>query len=54
MIEKKDLSVFNQEMLDLEFKVLFEKGYKEFLLSELRIELMDASHKLAKELAAGV
>ena len=32
---RKNLSTFDQEMKDPEFKKSFEEGYKEFLWSEL-------------------
>lgn len=51
---KNELSTFNREMQNLEFKNAFEKGYKEFLLSELVIELMEENHKTVRGLAKEV
>ena len=51
MTENDSLSTFDQEMLNPEFKASFEKGYREFLLSELIIDLMQESHKSVRKLA---
>jgi DNA-binding Xre family transcriptional regulator len=51
MTKKKALSTFDQEMRNPKFKASFEKGYKEFLLSELLIDLMEESHKSVRKLA---
>jgi DNA-binding Xre family transcriptional regulator len=51
MTKKDSLSTFDQEMLDPEFKASFERGYKEFLLSELLMDLMEESHKSVRKLA---
>lgn len=50
---KKARSTFDRMMEDPEFKKRFEEGYREFLLSELLIDLMNdekvSVRKLAKE-----
>jgi hypothetical protein len=50
MSEKK-LSTFEREMQDPEFRESFEKGYREFALSEVLIDLMKESHKTVRGLA---
>lgn len=54
MKKKKVLSMYDELMLDPEFKKEFDKGYKELLLSELEICLKEkdfiAAKKLQKEI----
>lgn len=50
-MKKKSKSTFEREMEDPEFKVEFEKGYKEFVLSEVLSDLMAESHKSVRGLA---
>lgn len=45
------LSTFEREMQNPEFKRLFNKEYKEFLLSELILALMDDDKKSVRKLA---
>jgi transcriptional regulator with XRE-family HTH domain len=51
---KKSVTTFEREMQHPEFKEAFEEGYKEFLLSELLIDLMTESHKSVRKLAEEV
>lgn len=51
---RKNLSTFDQEMKDPEFKKSFEEGYKEFLWSELIVDLMEETQKSVRGLAAEV
>ena len=51
---KKIRSTFEREMADAEFCEAFEKGYKEFCLSEILIDLMKESHKTVRGLAKEV
>jgi DNA-binding Xre family transcriptional regulator len=50
---KKAISTFEREMKNTKFKKAFDKSYKEFLLSELFVAIMDEDEisvrKLAKE-----
>jgi plasmid maintenance system antidote protein VapI len=48
---KKTESLFEQEMKNKKFKESFEKGYKEFLLSELLISLLENDKVSIRELA---
>lgn len=48
--QKKE-TIFEQEMKNKKFKDSFEKGYKEFLLSELLISLMENDSVSIRELA---
>jgi hypothetical protein len=47
----KPLSTFEKEMQNKAFKKEFEKEYKEFLLSELIITLMEGDEKSVRKLA---
>ena len=49
--DKKKLSTFDKMMQDPKRKKVFEEGYREFLLSELLIDLMDDEHVSVRELA---
>ena len=49
--EKKFESSFDEFISDTERKNSFEKGYKEFLLSELIIALMEEDEKSVRLLA---
>ena len=51
---KKSLSTFEREMKNAKFKKAFEKGYKEFLLSELLIAIMEKDDISVRELAKEV
>ena len=51
---KKTISTFEREMKNRKFKKSFEKGYKEFLLSELLIAMMDGDEKSIRELSKEV
>ena len=51
---KKQLSTFDREMSDSSFKAEFTKEYKEFLLSELIIALMQEDNKSVRKLALEV
>ena len=48
---RKNLSTFDQEMKDPDFKKSFEEGYKEFLWSELIVDLMEEAQKSVRGLA---
>ena len=48
---KKNLSTFEREMQDDKFRESFKKGYREFLLSEVLLSLMEESHKTVRGLA---
>lgn len=50
-MNRKKLSTFDQEMKDPAFKKSFEEGYKEFLWSELLIDLMEEGQKTVRGLA---
>lgn len=50
-MSKKPLSTFEREMQDDKFRQSFEKGYREFSLSEMIMELMKESHKTVRGLA---
>lgn len=47
----KQLSTFDKEMQNKTFRKKFEKEYKEFLLSELIIALMEDNGKTVRKLA---
>ena len=44
-MSKRSLSTFEREMQDDKFRESFKKGYREFLLSEVILSLMEESHK---------
>jgi len=48
---KKTETIFEREMKNKKFKEDFNKGYKEFLLSELLISLMENDKVSIRELA---
>ncbi len=48
---KKVLTTFEREMLDNDFRESFEKEYREFVLSEVLIDLMKESHMTVRGLA---
>ena len=48
---KKNLATFEREMQDDKFRESFKKGYREFLLSEVLLSLMEESHKTVRGLA---
>jgi hypothetical protein len=50
-MSKKILSTFEREMQDDEFRESFEKGYREFSLSEILMGLMKENHKTVRGLA---
>lgn len=50
-MSKKTLSTFEREMQDAKFRESFERGYREFVLSEILIGLMKESHKTVRGLA---
>lgn len=54
MTKKQIPTTFEREMLDSDFKGLFDKGYQRFLLSELLTNLMEESHKSVRGLAEEV
>lgn len=51
---KKVLSTFEREMKNPTFKKAFEKGYKNFLLSELLIAIMEEDEISVRELSKEV
>lgn len=51
---KKSMSTFEREMKNTRFKKAFEKGYKEFLLSELLIAIMEEDEISVRTLAKEV
>jgi DNA-binding Xre family transcriptional regulator len=51
---KKVLSTFEREMKNAKFKKAFDKSYKEFLLSELLIAIMEEDEVSVRELAKEV
>ncbi len=51
---EKILTTFEKEMKNPKFKKAFDKGYKEFLLSELLIAMMAGDEKSVRELAKEV
>jgi DNA-binding Xre family transcriptional regulator len=48
---KKQISTFEQEMLDVSFKKEFDKAYQEFALSELLLALMQEGKTSVRKLA---
>lgn len=54
IMNKKPLSTFEREMKNAKFKKAFEKGYKELLLSELLIAIMEKDEKSVRALAKEV
>lgn len=50
-MSKKVLSTFEREMQNQEFREAFEKGYREFSLSEVLLGLMKENHKTVRGLA---
>ncbi len=48
---KKTLSTFEREMKNAKFKKAFDKSYKEFLLSELLIAIMENDEISVRDLA---
>lgn len=50
-MSKRSLSTFEREMQDDKFRESFKKGYREFLLSEVILSLMEESHKTVRGLA---
>ena len=53
-MSKKALSTFEREMRHVRFKKAFEKSYKQFLLSELLIAMMEKDEKSVRGLAKEV
>lgn len=51
---KKIMSTYDKEMTNSRFKKYFEKKYKEFLLSELLIAIMQKDHTSVRSLAKEV
>lgn len=54
IMSKKKLSTFDREMKNPQFKKAFDKSYKEFLLSELIIAMMEEDSLSVRELAQAV
>jgi hypothetical protein len=52
MIKKQQLSTFDREMQDPAFQEEFEKEYKEFLLSETILAMMEGAQKSVRKLAS--
>ena|SRR3990167_4522646 len=50
----KKISTFEREMKNASFRKKFEKEYKEFLLSEIIIALMENDNKTVRKLAEEV
>ena len=50
----KTISTFEREMQNTAFKQEFDKGYKDFVLSEILIDLMHENHKTVRGLAEEV
>lgn len=50
-MSKPAVSTFEREMKNAKFKKAFEKGYKELLLSELLIAIMENDEKSVRSLA---
>lgn len=48
---KKVMSTYDREMKNAKFKKAFDKSYKEFLLSELLIVIMEKDEKSVRKLA---
>lgn len=53
-MSKKPISTFEREMKNVKFKKAFQKSYKELLLSELLIAIMEKDDKSVRELAKEV
>ncbi|HSW69556.1 MAG TPA: hypothetical protein VLI69_05335 [Gammaproteobacteria bacterium] len=53
-MSKKTISTFDREMKNAKFKKAFEKNYKELLLSELLIAMMENDEKSVRVLAKEV
>lgn len=53
-MSKKSISTFEREMKNEKFKKAFEKSYKELLLSELLIAIMENDEKSVRKLAKEV
>lgn len=53
-MSKKSISTFEREMKNAKFKKSFEKSYKELLLSELLIAIMENDEKSVRMLAKEV
>ena len=53
-MSKKSISTFEREMKNAKFKKAFDKSYKELLLSELLIAIMENDDKSVRELAKEV
>jgi len=51
---KKTISTYEREMKNARFKKAFEKSYKEFLLSELLIAIMEEDEISVRDLAREV
>ena len=51
MSNKKVVSTFEKEILDAEFKEKFDNEYKEFVLSELLVALMEGDDISVRKLA---
>ncbi len=54
IMSKKTISTFDREMKNAKFKKAFEKNYKELLLSELLIAMMENDEKSVRVLAKEV
>lgn len=54
MAKTKVLSTFEREMKNAKFKKVFDKSYKEFLLSELLIAIMENDEISVRDLAKEV
>jgi DNA-binding Xre family transcriptional regulator len=50
-MNKKILSTFEREMQDPAFRESFERGYKDFSISETLMGLMEENHKTVRGLA---
>ena len=48
---KKAISTYEREIKNVKFKKAFDKSYKEFLLSELLIVMMEQDEKSVRKLA---
>lgn len=53
-MSKKSISTFEREMKNSKFKKAFEKSYKELLLSELLLAIMENDDKSVRALAKEV
>jgi len=54
IMSKKSVTTFEREMKNVNFKKSFEKSYKELLLSELLIAMMEQDEKSVRALAKEV